>query len=57
MNNVTANHLICHGKDELYKWDDVCRYNDEYEYEYEYYADSSIACQLKDGDILQLDPS
>ena len=43
--NTTANHLICHGKDELYKWEDVCKF------------DTNIGrrlCQLKNGDILQL---
>ena len=44
--NVTADHLICHGKDELYKWEDVCKYQN----------DCSRPCQLKNGDILQLNP-
>ena len=45
--NITADHLICHGKDELYKWEDVCKYG---------VVGGSRPCQLKNGDILQLDP-
>ena len=48
MNNVTADHLICYGKDEKYKWEDVCKYED--------FLGESRTCQLKDGDILQLNP-
>ena len=43
--NITADHLICHGKDEKYKWEDVCKV-----------AYHSSPCQLKNGDILQLNP-
>ena len=56
MNNVTANHLICNGKDELYKWDDICRYNAGDDGIYAYSDSYRLDCQLKDGDILQLNP-
>ena len=46
--NITADHLICHGKDELYKWEDVCKYD--------HVDRDSRICQLINGDILQLDP-
>ena len=50
MKNVTADHLICYGKDESYKWEDVCKYDEAYAH------DSRRPCQLKNGDILQLNP-
>ena len=43
--SVTAKQLICLGQDEEYNWEDVCKYEGW-----------SRPCQLKSGDILELNP-
>ena len=43
--SVTAEQLICLGQDEEYNWEDVCKYEGW-----------SRPCQLKSGDILELNP-
>ena len=46
--DITADHLICHGKDEKYKWEDICNYGHGYR-----------PCHLKNGDIetwIELNP-
>lgn len=47
--NVTAEQLklICHGQGEEYNWEDVCKFD---------FGGDSRPCQLKNGDILQLQP-
>ena len=44
--SATAEQLICHGQDEEYNWEDVCKYKEGW----------SRPCQLKSGDILELNP-